>query len=285
MNPTGNRPSNLTAAGPSDARPTVSGVVVHFRGGDHLGRCLDACLAKNGLVEVIVVDNEGVGSRLRRAYADPRVRVVQMQRNAGYGPAANVGLSLARGKAVLVLNQDVILSPGSVDRMLEVGSKAQAWVVGPRLHDAEGSVAPFKSSFPVPFRWQQPSAPPVSGGWRYVPWIAGAAMLFMPGHTASRFDERLFMYAEDEELCWRVWRDGGRVAIAVEAHAYHESGSATRTMWTRAEIARRTVVNRGRMVLWHGGWSNLARFALAVATTSALKRLKGRDSGPPPITR
>jgi N-acetylglucosaminyl-diphospho-decaprenol L-rhamnosyltransferase len=283
MSPIGNGPRDLTAAVPSDASPTVSGVVVHFRGEDQLGRCLDACLVGNGLVEVIVVDNEGVGARLRRAHTDPRVRIVQIARNVGYGAAANVGLSLARSKAVLVLNQDVVLSPGSVDRMLGAGSKAQAWIVGPRLHDAEGSVAPFKSAFPVPFQWQPPSGPPGGGGWRYVPWIAGAAMLFMPGHTASRFDDRLFMYAEDEELCWRVWRDGGRVAIAVEASAYHESGSATRTIWTRAEIARRTVVNRGRMVLWHGGWSNLVRFAVAAVTTSAEKRLKRKDSGP--VTR
>ena len=69
----------------------MSAVVVHYRGRAPLRRCLDALLAGRRVTEVLVVDNEGVGPAIRREHSDPRVRVIQMARNAGYGRAANAG--------------------------------------------------------------------------------------------------------------------------------------------------------------------------------------------------
>ncbi|HWC31714.1 MAG TPA: hypothetical protein VG709_01135, partial [Actinomycetota bacterium] len=155
---------------------------------------------------------------------------------------------------------------------LDAGAASGAWVVGPRLVDASGDEAAPKHRFPPPLAWRAGVA---SGdGWRAVPWIAGAAMLFTPGHTDLRFDPRIFMYGEDEELCWRVWRHGGRVVLAERARVVHEGGSAALTRWSTRAIARRMVWNRARFVRWHAGWRGLVRFAAdlarrRVAATSA----------------
>jgi N-acetylglucosaminyl-diphospho-decaprenol L-rhamnosyltransferase len=251
----------------------MSAVVVHFRGRAPLRRCLDALLAGRGVTEVLVVDNEGVGSAIRSEHPDPRVRVIQMTRNAGYGRAANAGLESVRAEAALVLNQDVVVRPQDLDRMLEAAAEAGAWVVGPRLLDPGGSPAGAKERFPPPLTW---TPPPGDGeGWRYVPWVPGAAMLLPPGHTDLRFDERLFMYAEDEELCWRVWSAGGSVVLAEGAAVAHEGGTATSSRWGRPAITARTVANRARMVRWHRGWAGMMRY-LTTALGARLGRKRAR---------
>jgi N-acetylglucosaminyl-diphospho-decaprenol L-rhamnosyltransferase len=253
---------------------SVSAVVVHYRGGRWLPRCVDSCLSSDLVGEVLVVDNEGIGLGLRQALPDPRIRIVEMARNVGYGTAANVGLSTSHGEGVLVLNQDTELTPGAVDALLRAGGDSGAWLVGPRLVDAWGREAEPKEAFPAPLEWRH--AGRGGSGWRERPWISGAAMLFTEGHTDLRFDERLFMYAEDEELCWRVWSAGGRVVDARDAVVVHHGGSAAGQRWGRNGVALWTVLNRARFVRWHAGLGPAAGYAAGAVHTAVKNRRRGR---------
>jgi N-acetylglucosaminyl-diphospho-decaprenol L-rhamnosyltransferase len=246
----------------SGDEPGVSLVVVHYRGKAELARCLASASEVPAIREVVVVDNEGVAQELRAAHPGQGIRVLAGRRNAGYGAAANAGLGSAREPAVLLLNQDATITATALSAMLRAGTAGGAWVVGPRLVDPSGSLVPVKGPFPRPLAWSEDGRGP---GWRTVPWVSGAAMLFMPGRPDDlRFDDRLFMYVEDEELCWRVWRDGGRVVLAERALVEHAGGTASATRWSLGEITRRTVLNRARMVQWHAGLRGLPRFAAGV---------------------
>jgi GT2 family glycosyltransferase len=240
----------------------ASAVVVHYRGGEQLSRCLDSCFAEGSITEVIVVDNEG-------GFRDPRVRVIEMPRNVGYGRAANAGLDAAGDAPVLVLNQDVVLQPGTVAELVEAGEASGAWLVGPKLVAPDGTVNASGTQFPWPF------TPPASadGPWRYVAWVPGAALLFMPGHTDLRFDERFFMYVEDEDLCARVWAAGGSVVRVDAVTVAHEGGTATRQRWSDRAIARRVVSNRVRMVRSHRGTLAAARYGLGRLVGATRRRL------------
>lgn len=245
-------------------------VVVHYRGAAELAGCLASALRVPAIAEAIVVDNEGIADTLRRAHPDPRVRILAMSNNEGYGAAANAGLESAREPAVLLLNQDAAITEAALSSMVHAGAASGAWVVGPRLVDASGSLVPVKGPFPQPLAWSEDGRGP---GWRSVPWVSGAAMLFTPARPADlRFDDRLFMYVEDEELCWRVWRDGGRVVLAERALVEHAGGTATATRWSLGAITRRTIANRARMVRWHAGLRGLAPFAVGVVARRMRRR-------------
>ena len=249
--------------------PSVSAIVVHYRGRDQLRACLAAVLAQPEVLEAIVVDNEGIADELRWAHLDPRVRVLAMPRNAGFGRAANAGLTVARGDAALVLNQDAFLAEGAVAELLRAAKDAGAWIAGPALVDETQAPVPAKDRFPAPLTWNGQAS---GDGWRTVPWVTGAAMLLAPGHTGLRFDRRFFMYVEDEELCWRAWRDGGRVILAERARAEHVGGTASGSRWSLGAIARRTVANRARMVAMHAGPLALAPFARDVMARRLRRR-------------
>ena len=252
---------------------TVGAVVVHYRGREPLRGCLAALLRDDAVTEVVVVDNERVGSSLRDEHLDPRVRIVQADRNLGYGRAANVGLGLLEDQAALVLNQDAEVTDGAIAEMLRVAGDSGAWVVGPALLGPDGP-QPAKERFPEPLAWR-PGPHPVGDGWRAVPWVAGAALLFAPGRPRLRFDERLFMYVEDQELCYRVWRDSGSVALAERAVVVHAGGTATSERWSRTTITARTLGNRARMVRWHAGPAALGTFMAREVLGRAGRKLAG----------
>ena len=58
--------------------------------------------------EVIFVDNaspDGSGVQLSRSFSRPRV--IQLDKNIGYGRAANVGINECRGRLALLVNPDL----------------------------------------------------------------------------------------------------------------------------------------------------------------------------------
>lgn len=235
-------------AGPTDSE--VSVVVVHFRGAEVLDRCVRSCLAQPEVGEVLVIDND------RRSPAppgpDPRVRVVPMAHNVGYGRAANEGLAAATAPAVLVLNQDTELPPGTVRSLLDVAHRSGGWLVGPRLVDADGAAAEPKQASAAaspgePWKHHAPGP-----DHRPVPWISGAAVLFAEGHTDLRFDPAFHMYVEDEELCDRVWQRGGSVVLATEVPVRHVGATAASQRWSRSGIAWRIFAGRVRMASRRG---------------------------------
>jgi len=250
--------------------PVVTAVVVHFRGAGHIEPCVASCLADPAIARVIVVDNEGVAGALRAAVGSERVDVIGMEGNVGYGRAANAGLDAASTPAVIVLNQDLVLPTGTAAALLRVGADASAWVVGPALVDATGRPSRYGGGFPWPM--PAPDLPRSPGPYQYVPWIAGAAMLFMPGHTALRFDPRFFMYVEDEDLCARVWSAGGRIARAQDVTVVHAAGTTTSQFWSDRQIAWRILRGRTRMVRQHRGAASAAAFA-ATRLPAVVRRL------------
>jgi GT2 family glycosyltransferase len=71
--------------------------------------------------EVIVVDN-GSGSEtleMLRAIDDPHIRVVYNSSNRGYAGGNNQGIAEARGDYVVLLNNDVIVTDGWLDGLLD----------------------------------------------------------------------------------------------------------------------------------------------------------------------
>jgi GT2 family glycosyltransferase len=71
--------------------------------------------------EVILVDN-GSGPETLRALAtidDPHVRIIYNKSNRGFAGGNNDGIAHARGDYVVMLNNDVIVTPGWVDDLLD----------------------------------------------------------------------------------------------------------------------------------------------------------------------
>ena len=101
----------------------LTSIVILAHGELELTRaCLDSIAAHTPeRHELILVDNgspDGTAAFLERYAAEHgHVRVVLNRRNAGFAAGCNQGLALSRGDAVLLLNNDTLVTPGWLGRL------------------------------------------------------------------------------------------------------------------------------------------------------------------------
>lgn len=97
----------------NNIRPTASVIIVNFNGRDLLDECLGSLQRQTfNNFEIIVVDNassDGSVEFIRDRY--PEVRVVQNAVNLGYGGGNNRGIEVAKGKYIVLLNNDTETDP------------------------------------------------------------------------------------------------------------------------------------------------------------------------------
>jgi GT2 family glycosyltransferase len=110
------------------AAPRVSLVIVTLDGLPFSRLCLETLLGNPTSLpyEAVVVDNgstDGTVEYLHELAAqDQRVRVYSNGRNLGFGPAANRGVALARGDVLVLLNNDTIVPPGTLEALSDAVS-------------------------------------------------------------------------------------------------------------------------------------------------------------------
>ena len=90
--------------------------------------------------EIIVVDNGSTDGSVEYLRAMPDVRLIENESNRGFPAAANQGMSVAAGKQVLLLNNDVVVTTGWLGRMLSAlrGGDDSVGLVGPRSNFVSG---------------------------------------------------------------------------------------------------------------------------------------------------
>ena len=124
-------------------------VVTYNELGDTL-RCVDSVYNCTGDFELIFVDNgstDGTRGYLQElAKIHPNVKVILNDSNAGFGPACNQGIAIATGEYVVLLNNDCIVTPNWLDRLINgmevAATKAlkfdRFYAIGPMSNVASG---------------------------------------------------------------------------------------------------------------------------------------------------
>jgi GT2 family glycosyltransferase len=162
--------------------------------------------------EVLVVDNASQDSTPQLVAADyPAAQLIANRENQGFGRACNQGARAARGEFVVFLNPDVFVTPDWLTILVRrMAAYPDAAIICPTTL-YPGQPAPIATN-----SVEESAAVP------------GCALL-MPRadwQELGGFDEQIFLYWEDTELCWRAWLLGRRVLVDLEALVYHERGGS-----------------------------------------------------------
>lgn len=100
--------------------PFFSVIVLNWNGRELLTECLDSVRAQTfRAFELIVVDNgstDGSPELLRNRW-DEEARIVALSANLGYAGGNNAGIRAARGRYVVLLNNDTAVDPGWLDAL------------------------------------------------------------------------------------------------------------------------------------------------------------------------
>ncbi len=201
-------------------------VVVTWECADHLA-ALVASMNEwlDADAELIVVDNGSTDDPAGAAQGwRGRGAFERLTENRGFGAAANRGVEIAGGEAVVLLNPDTLLLDSGLPRLAALAVSRRA-LAAPRLLNPDGSTQPSAGGEPVgawpwvgalvPGAVQTPSMRRRTEPWRLratvrVPWASGACLAGPRALLAQLgpFDPSIHMYAEDMELGLRAGTKG-----------------------------------------------------------------------------
>lgn len=193
--------------------------------------------------EVIVVDNASDDSCLKivkENFSD--VICVQAERNDGYAAGNNFGLRLAQGEFILILNPDIIVIPGQIEKLvgfMELNPKVG--LAGPRLLNPDGTLQLSAYRFPkvfTPLLRRTFLGKLSKAAWhlgqyqmtdwdhaenRAVDWLLGACLITRREglKTVGYLDERYKLYVEDTDWAKSFWFKGYEVWYVAEAEFIH----------------------------------------------------------------
>jgi GT2 family glycosyltransferase len=213
----------------------LSIVIVSFNARADLEACLLSLRQAPSSMdhEIIVADNASTDGSAEAAERIPGVRVIRMDRNAGFSAANNAAIRESRGDLLLLLNSDTLVPPGALDRLVaRLQATDIAAIAGPRLVDGDGrpELSFGRMISPLNELWQKRR----TAQWiqvetareRFVDWVSGACLLVRraDAEAVGLLDERFFLYTEDVDFCHAVRQRGRRVLFTPAAEITHLRG-------------------------------------------------------------
>jgi GT2 family glycosyltransferase/glycosyltransferase involved in cell wall biosynthesis len=317
-------PGRGGAANPQRVTGLLSVVVVSHNGCELLRSCLESLRAEAEVlpVEVIVVDNASSDGAVAMVEAEHGwVRLIESGGNLGFARACNIGIGVARGEYVLLLNPDTEVPAGALKRCAEeIARRPEVGALGCKLVLRDGTIDhACKRSFPTPLSalayMTRASRLPLlarAGGYTAshlgdddegnVDAINGAFMLVRAAaiDDVGLLDEAYWMYGEDLDWCHRLWSAGwtvlywpGATVVHVKAgiSGRHRSWKTNlafhRAMWLFYRT--HTAPNYPRVVtpaVWCAIWLKLGASAARSTTARSLAGLYAvRAAGHEPTER
>ena len=249
---------------------SVSIIIVSFNAAADLERCLASLHAAPPSTPhgIVVVDNGSTDGSvaIARTWAD--VRVVEVGSNAGFARANNIGIRESRGDAILLLNNDTIVPPGAIDRLVdELNRHPDVAVVGPRLVDGAGRAELSFGRMIGPLNElrqrrlaQRGDVDALTRRRQYPDWVSGACLLVRraDAEAVGGLDERFFMYTEDVDFCTALRSRGRRVLFTPDVEVVHLRGRSAAT----APRATRDAYVRSHLAFYekhHPAWAPILR--------------------------
>ncbi len=118
-------------------------VIIHYNTSADLDRCLESLVAYPPTAEhqIVVVDNASSDSGLAEVHARyPQCRWLFNPDNHGYAKGCNQGMAECAADYYLILNPDIVVQPGALDRLLDFAERnPRAGMVGPQLLNEDHS--------------------------------------------------------------------------------------------------------------------------------------------------
>jgi GT2 family glycosyltransferase len=265
--------------------PELSIVIVNYNTGEFTAQCIDSIYnhPPRYSFEIILIDNastDGSADWLEKHY--PQIILIRNPRNTGIAGGNNLGIKASTGKFVLLLNNDTLTMPGSIDRAVDFLEKhPEAGGVGGNLLNPDKSFQSGYIDFPTlaqvflittrlgyinkPFYPSHPRGREILE----VDWMSSAFMLF---RREALFDvglvnEEFFIYSDESDLQYRMKNAGWKIYYLPDLDTIHFGGKSLNP-WRR-----RRLVYRGYLLFFTKHHSRLEQALLRVLflTASTIK--------------
>ena len=226
----------------SITRQNLSVIIVSYKSENVIENCINSIDPE---IEIIVIDNSNNDELKKKIEAKYKnVRCILSKENLGMGAGNNLGIKNVKKDFALILNPDVVLEKNSMNEIFTISKEIDDFAIIAPISDKKeypnyilkkdhnfDSVKPFQ-----------------------VKSVDGFAMLlnlkrlnqFEIFRNHKYFDENIFMYLENDDLCKRLSDLGENIYIAPKSKIMHLGAKAVDDKYkNEIELSRN----------WHWLWS------------------------------
>ncbi len=247
--------------------PLVSLIIVNYNAGKLLNSCLES-VSKQDFPnwEVIIIDNASQDNSLESISPKKRIKVIRNEDNIGFAAGQNQGFKLAKGKYLMTLNFDIVMTSSFLGEMIKAinlddwtGSATckllymkEDGSITNQIYSA-GHVLP-PNRFPI-LRGETEYDHGQYDQSEFVFGAPGAAALYRReclqdvAYQGQFFDESYFMWCEDVDLDWRIKLRGWKCIYTPKAVAYHIGHPKGYDPLFKAFQAQHSIKNRWAMII------------------------------------
>ncbi len=230
-------------------KPDLSIIIVNFNTKAITLACLESLYQSTAGIdfEVIVVDNastDGSVQELNKFGAKHHAfKLILSSENRGFGVGNNLGAKEAKGKYLLFLNSDTRLTENNLPLCIRQMQKdPDIGVYSCNLINKDGSPQPSGGFFPnlknltawqlflddLPFVAKLFQSIHPHSSVSSPDWVTGAFMIIPTKlyQKVGGFDENIFMYVEELELCYRIKKLRKKAVLDSRTSLIHLGGAS-----------------------------------------------------------
>ena len=216
----------------------LSIVIVTLKSEKVIYKCINS-INKN--IPIIVVENSNnleFKNNLESKYNN--VKCFLTNKNLGMGAGNNIGIKLANTQYVFVMNPDTTLEPNALEEIFSASNKIKDFTI----------LSPISSNLDFPnYGIINKKRNLINSDiLLQVDYVDGFAMILNKKNFKKDyfFDENIFMYLENDDLCLDVLKNDGLIFVAKKAKINHDGGHAVDPkFFEEVELSRN----------WHWIWS------------------------------
>jgi GT2 family glycosyltransferase len=209
----------------------LSIIVLNYNQPDLLRKCLKAVYdnTPNLKFEVILVDNASTDSSVSMTEKEfPEVIIIHSDIPLGFTGINNLGLKIAKGRYICLLNNDAFVYENCFNRLLTfLEGTPKAGIAGPTLLNPDGTLQHQGSIIGKKF-WKSKVPIPVQ-------FVIGACFMFKRAvfEKIGFLDENLFFYNDDIDYCLSAKKAGFLTYFVPDAKCVHIGGYSSRRVFNR----------------------------------------------------
>ena len=226
-----------------DIKNNLTFVIVTYESDEVIDDCLSS-IPNN--YPVIIIENSGKEEfqrKIEKKY--PNVKCEVMKKNEGYCLGNNLGIKLSKTRLVFILNPDVRLQNNVLEELNKISNESKKFaILAPSLISNEA-----KEGFGLTKNYgSNKENLNTTSEFFETDYVQGCALLIDKYELKDIgfFDENIFLFCDDIDLCKRVKNSGKKIYVSKKAKVEHLGAKAVRDeFFNEVEFSRN----------WHWMWS------------------------------
>lgn len=199
--------------------------------------------ASNLKFEIFLIDNnstDGSAAYLKKKF--PKLNLIENNQNVGFGRANNQGMEKAVGEYLFIFNSDAYLIDDSLKTLIARAREIKnLGAISPLILNVDKTIQQSGGFFPTLTKvfWWMAFIDDLPFGLmlnpyhidhdsfyaneRELDWLTGAALIIPKSvyNKVGGFDENIFMYGEDIEICQRIKKAGFKIYFSPVSRLVH----------------------------------------------------------------